>query len=429
MHASSMLAAMRELTRGHVHYAWIVAGAGFIALVMAAGFRSTTGVLIVPLHDEFGWTHATISLAVAVNLLVYGLASPFAAALVERFGLRPVMLIALGAIAASSLASTQMESPWQLVLLWIVNGAGTAAIALPLATIIATRWFVTRRGLLTGLLSTSNASGQLVFLPALAVLSGYGWRWVCVAVAVVALLVVAPIVGIFIRNRPSDIGLRPFGATEDVPPPPPPSNPFRAAVAGLGAAARSRTFLLLAGSFFVCGATTNGLISTHLIPAAHDHGISAVTAAGLLALIGGFDLVGSVTSGWLTDRHDSRRLLFGFYTLRGLSLIALPFVLAGPHAVLLAFALVYGLNWVSTVPPTAALTADRFGRDNVGVLFGWIFGAHQLGAAFAAFTAGALRTASDGYTMAFIGAGCLGFVAALLVLRIPRRARQALAPA
>ena len=414
---------------GRIHYAWVVAGASFVALVMAAGFRSTTGVLLVPLHDAFGWSHETIALAASLNLVVYGAASPFAAAFIERFGLRRVMVVALVTIAASSTLTIWMSSPWQLYLLWTVNGAATAAIAIPLATIVSNRWFLTRRGLLTGMLSASNASGQLVFLPVLAVLAGIDWRLVAVAVAAMALFVVTPIVAVFVRNRPADVGLKPYGATRDFAPPPPAANPFRAAIAGFRDARRSRTFWLLAGSFFVCGATTNGLITTHLIPAAHDNGISEVAAAGLLALIGGFDIVGTICSGWLTDRYDSRFLLFWYYGLRGLSLIALPFLLSGPHGVLLAFAIVYGLDWVSTVPPTAALTADTFGRHRVGVLFGWIFAAHQLGAAFAAATAGAIRTAEGSYTIAFIGAGCLGILASVLVTRIVRAPREAPATA
>lgn len=421
----------RETTGGKIHYAWVVAGAAFVALVMSAGFRATSGVLLIPLHLAFGWSHETISLAVAINLMVYGLASPFAAAAIERFGMRRVMVIALVVIGLSALVTTQMTAPWQLYLLWgVVNGAATSAIAIPLAAIVANRWFVKRQGFVTGLLSASNASGQLIFLPFLAWVAGFDWRWAAVTVAAAALLIVVPVVAAFIRDHPAQIGLRPFGSDVDVPLPPRPSNPFRQAVAGLGLASRSPTFWLLAGSFFICGATTNGLVSTHLIPAAHDHGITQVTAAGLLAVIGAFDIVGTVGSGWLTDRYDSRWLLFWYYGLRGLSLIALPFLLAGPQASLIAFAIFYGLDWVSTVPPTAALTAQTFGRAHLGIVFGWIFGAHQLGAAFAAETAGAIRTLSGDYEVAFIGAGVLALLASALVLRIARRpGRAALADA
>jgi sugar phosphate permease len=421
---------IRDAAGRRLHYAWVVAGASFLALVMAAGFRATSGVLLVPLHVAFGWSHETISLAVAVNLMVYGLASPFAAAAIERFGMRRVMVIALVVVGVSALATTRMDAPWQLYLLWgVVNGAATAAIAIPLAAIVANRWFVKRQGLVTGLLSASNASGQLVFLPFLAWIAGFDWRFAAAAVAAAALLIVAPVVAAFVRDHPAQIGLRPYGSDVDVPVPAPLGNPFRQAIGGLGLASRSPTFWLLAGSFFICGATTNGLVSTHLIPAAHDHGITQVTAAGLLALIGVFDVIGTVGSGWLTDRYDSRWLLFWYYGLRGLSLIALPFLLAGPQASLVAFAVFYGLDWVSTVPPTAALTAQTFGRAHLGIVFGWIFGAHQLGAAFAAETAGAVRTLAGDYELAFIGAGILALVASALVLRIARRPQPALADA
>lgn len=417
-----------RIAGGRVHYAWVVAGTAFVALVMAAGFRSTAGILIVPLNEEFGWSHATISLAVSINLLVFGLGAPFAAALVERFGLRRVMVDALAVVAVGSLLTIFMDAPWQLFLLWgVVIGAATGAISVPLAAIVSTRWFVRRRGLVTGLLSASNASGQLVFLPLLAwIASSIGWRWVAVVVAVVALGIVLPLVALLMRDRPRDIGLQPFGASvDDDPPPAPRANPFAAALAGLRTGARSGTFWLLFGSFFICGATTSGLISTHLIPAAHDHGIGQVAAAGLLAVIGVFDIVGTTLSGWLTDRYDSRWLLFWYYGLRGLSLIALPFAFDSPRVALIAFAVFYGLDWVATVPPTVALTAQTFGRENVGIMFGWIFAAHQIGAGVAAFTAGAARTALGDYGSSFVAAGLLCLLASALVIRIARGPRIA----
>jgi MFS family permease len=405
-----------------VHYAWVVAGTSFVALVMTAGFRSTAGVLLVPLHEEFGWSYTTISLAVSINLVVFGLGAPFAAAFVERFGLRRVMIDALAVVAVGSLLTVLMDSPWQLFLLWgIVIGAATGAISVPLAAIVSTRWFVSRRGLVTGLLGASFASGQLVFLPLLAwIVTSAGWRWAAVAVSAAALGLVLPLVALLMRDRPRDIGLRPFGASEDDPEPPPLVNPFGAALGGLRLGAHSGTFWLLFGSFFICGATTSGLISTHLIPAAHDHGIGEVTAAGLLALMGVFDIVGTTLSGWLTDRYDSRWLLFWYYGLRGLSLIALPFAFDARGAGLIVFAVFYGLDWVATVPPTVALTAQTFGRENVGIVFGWIFAAHQIGAAVAAFTAGAARTALGDYGSSFVAAGLLCLIASVLVLRIAR---------
>ena len=371
-----------------VHYAWVVAAVGFLALVLASGFRSTTGVLLIPLHQEFGWSHETIGLAVSLNLLCFGLGAPFAAALIERFGVRLVVGTALGAITVSALLTVGMTQTWQLFLLWgVVNGFATGAVSVPLAAIIANRWFVRRRGLVTGLMTASYASGQLVFLPGLAWLAGFDWRYAAVAVAAVALLVVLPAVLVLMRDRPEDAGLRPYGADESWQPPPLATAPaFGAAIDALGAAMRSRAFWLLAGTFFVCGATTNGLVSTHLIPAAHDHGITQVTAASLLALIGVFDVVGTTASGWLTDRYDPRKLLVAYYALRGLSLLALPLVFDTANAAMLAFVVVYGLDWVATVPPTSALANAHFGAQ-ASVVFAWIFTAHQLGAATAAWGA------------------------------------------
>jgi predicted MFS family arabinose efflux permease len=413
-----------------VHYAWIVAGTAFLALVMSSGFRSVTGVLLIPLHDEFDWSHETIGLAVSLNLLCFGLGAPFAAALIERFGTRRVVGLSLATIALSSLATIRMTEEWQLFLLWgVVNGFATGAISVPLAAIIANRWFEARRGLVMGLMTASYASGQLVFLPALAWLAGFDWRYAAIAVAVVALVVVLPPVVIFMRDRPEDAGVRPFGADESWTAPQVTNAPaFGAALDALGAAMRSRAFWLLAGTFFVCGATTNGLISTHLIPAAHDHGITQVTAASLLALIGLFDVVGTVASGWLTDRYDPRKLLVVYYSLRGLSLLALPLVFDTAQAAMVAFVVVYGLDWVATVPPTSALALTHFGPQ-AGVVFAWIFTAHQLGAAAAAWGAGLVRTTTGEYTAAFLVAGVLGLVAAVAALRIAREARPAPAPA
>jgi predicted MFS family arabinose efflux permease len=408
-----------------VHYAWVVAGVAFLSLVMASGFRSTTGVLLIPLHEEFGWSHETIGLAVALNLLCFGLGAPFAAALIEQVGVRRVVATALGAIAVSALLTLRMTETWQLFLLWgLVNGLATGAVSVPLAAIIANRWFVARRGLVTGLMTASYASGQLVFLPALAWLAGFDWRWAALAIAIVALVLVLPVVLRFMRDRPEDVGLRPYGADEDWEPPPSAGAPaFGAALDALSTAMRSKTFWLLAGTFFVCGATTNGLVSTHLIPAAHDHGITQVTAAGLLALIGVFDVVGTTASGWLTDRYDPRLLLLAYYGLRGVSLLALPLAFDSANAAMLAFVVVYGLDWVATVPPTSALATAYFGQQ-AGVVFAWIFAAHQLGAATAAWGAGLVRTHTGEYTAAFLAAGVLALVAAVAVLLI-RSARGA----
>lgn len=412
---------------GRLHYGWIVVAVVLLALVMSAGFRSTTGLLIDPLQGEFGWSKGAISLAVSVNLVLFGLVAPFAAALMERFGVRRVMLAALAVVAGASALTTVIDSPWQLDLLWgVAMGSATGAISVPLAAIVATRWFARRRGLVTGVLTASTATGQLVFLPLLAVLvAAWGWRSASWTVSIVAVAIVVPAVALFMRDRPEDVGLHAYGA-EAAEPPVPRRNPFAAAVEGLAIGARSPTFWLLGGSFFVCGATTTGLIATHLIPAAHDHGMGEVAAASLLAAVGIFDVAGTIASGYLTDRYDSRRLLCVYYALRGLSLIALPAAFGSPHAGLLAFAVVYGLDWVATVPPTVALTIQHFGQERAGVVFGWVFACHQLGAAAAAGVAGVVRDAEGSYSSAFVGFGVLALAASVLVLRIRR---PALAPA
>ncbi len=414
---------------GRVHYAWVVAAVTFVTLLGASGFRSTPGVLIVPLQEEFGWSRATISLAVSINLLLFGFSGPFAAALMERFGIRRVVAGALIVVASGSALTTLMNAPWQLALLWgLVVGAGTGAMASVLAATVANRWFVHRRGIVLGALTAASATGQLAFLPLLAWLAtNPGWRWAALTVAGAALLVV-PLVVLFLRDRPQDVGARAFGATEMDAPVVASGSPLVAAFRGLGLGLRSRDFWLLAGSFFVCGASTNGLIGTHLIPASIDHGMAEVTAAGLLATIGVFDIVGTMVSGWLTDRWDPRRLLFVYYGLRGLSLLYLPLAFDAPRAGLILFIVFYGLDWVATVPPTVALTADVFGKANVGIVYGWIFAAHQVGAAVAASAAGATRTWYGDYQPAFWGAGLLCLGAAALSLGIGRRGEAGAAP-
>jgi sugar phosphate permease len=406
-----------------VHYAWVIAAVTFLILVTAAGFRATPGVLMTSLESSFGWSPALIGGAVSVNLVCYGLGAPFAAAIVERFGLRRVAACALAVIAVGAAATTRMTSPWQMYLLWgVVVGTCTGAIAVPLAAIVANRWFDRRRGLVTGFMTASNASGQLVFAPVMAAVAvSSGWRSAALIVAVTAAFVVLPLTLLFLRDRPRDVGLLPYGATEEPPPPAPMGNPFRSALSTLGEASHNRDFWLLAAAFFVCGATTNGLIGTHLIAACADHGLSEVTGASMLAVIGIFDVIGTVSSGWLTDRYDPRWLLFWYYGLRGLALIGLNAALSSAGLGLGAFILFYGLDWVATVPPTVALCRRAFGPEKVGVVFAWVFAAHQFGAAFAAWGAGASRTWFGTYWPAFVVAGCLGCIAALLSLLVGRR--------
>ena len=403
-----------------VPYAWVVAGVTFLVLLIGAGIRATPGVLILPLEQEFGWTDSQISSAVAINILLYGLMGPFAVAIMERFGLRRTVCAALLLLAAGVALTMLMRTPWQLRLLWgVVVGAGSGMVAMVLGATVAERWFVRHRGLVLGLLTASGATGQLVFLPLLAMIATrFGWRSVSAAVACCALALL-PLVTLLLRDRPSDLGLPPFGGTfvEQRTPPThnqPTQNPAVRAVQALGLAIRSRDFWLLAGSFFVCGASTNGLIGTHLIAACGDHAIPAVRAAGLLAMMGVFDFFGTTGSGWLTDRYDSRRLLFWYYGLRGISLIFLPFSQYGVYGLSL-FAVFYGLDWIATVPPTVRLAEQCFGRENAALMFGWIACAHQLGGATAAWAAGSVRTVQGSYLPAFIAAGLVCMGAAALV--------------
>ncbi|HEX9364002.1 MAG TPA: MFS transporter [Candidatus Dormibacteraeota bacterium] len=404
-----------------IHYAWIVAVVTFVALMGAAGFRATPGVLIVPLQEEFGWNRAVISVAVSINLILFGLTGPFAAALMDRFGLRVVTVAALITVATGALLTTVMTEPWQLYILWgLVVGLGTGCMASVLAATVANRWFVQRRGVVLGALTAAGATGQLIFLPGLGWLAeNSGWRYAAIAVGAAALAVV-PLVAIFMRNRPSDLGLRALGAAEADIAPTNTGSPILNAFRGLRLGVRSRDFWLLGGSFFICGASTNGLIGTHLIPASMDHGMAEVAAASLLAVIGVFDIAGTLASGYLTDRFDSRWLLFLYYGLRGLSLLLLPFVFGSPQFALILFIVFYGLDWVATVPPTVQLARRVFGAQNFAIVYGWIFAAHQMGAAAIAFAAGAVRTFFGDYQIAFTSSGLLCLVAAGLVLRIAR---------
>jgi sugar phosphate permease len=404
------------------HYAWVVAVVTFLILLATAGIRSTPGVLIVPLEREFGWSRATISLAVSVNLVLYGLIGPFAAALMARFGVRATALASLAILAIGVALTPLMTAPRQLVLLWgLVVGCGSGMTALVLGATVVSRWFAERRGLVLGVLTASTATGQLVFLPLLAsIVTRFGWRPAALVVAGAAALVI-PLVALFLRERPSDLGLRPYGERPDADDPGAPAgagNPVLAAIEALRDGLRSRDFWLLAGSFFVCGASTNGLVGTHLIPACLDSGIPEVRAASLLAAMGIFDLIGTTASGWLSDRWDNRRLLSWYYGLRGLALIVLPLCLGSAAWGLPVFAVIYGLDWIATVPPTVRLTSDAFGKARAGIMFGWVVAAHQLGAAAAALGAGAVRSWTGDYERAFLTSGALCLITAGFVLRI-----------
>ena len=407
-----------------IHYAWVVAGVTFVTLLAAAGARATPGVTLLPLGNEFQWSRAKVSAIVSLNIFLYGLIGPFAAALYQRFGLRRTMLAAMALLSAGYGLSTAATAYWHFVVLWgLVVGAGSGLAATVLGAAVANRWFTARRGLVMGVLTASTATGQLVFLPAMAAaVTAEGWRAAPMIVAL-ATVAVMPVIWYFMRDEPRDVGVRPYGergAPEAAKPAASAGNPAKRAVAVLLEAVRVRDFWLLAGSFFVCGASTNGLIGTHLIPAAFDCGIPEVRAAGLLAAMGLFDLLGTTASGWLSDRYNCRYLLFGYYGLRGLSLLFLPQALLGPTAGLGVFAVLYGLDWIATVPPTVRLTAEVFGREKASIVFGWVVASHQVGAAGAAYAAGAVRTSFGSYAPAFMGAGALCLMAAVAVLPIAR---------
>jgi MFS family permease len=414
------------LTRRKMHYGWVMVGVTFFAALVSAGTVGAPGVFIVPLQNEFGWTNAEISSALSIRFILFGLMAPFAAALLNRYGLRNVVLSAQMIIVSALLASLAMTTLWQLMLLWgVLIGIGTGLTALVLGATVATRWFNARRGLVLGILTASVATGQLVFLPLLASLTErLGWRAALVFVCAM-LGVAAWVVLLLMRDRPSDVGLRPFGDEGFEPLPAPPANTGPVMSATLGAlrdAARSRAFWVLFATFFVCGASTNGLVQVHLIPMCLDYGVPQVQAASLLAAMGIFDFFGTIVSGWLSDRYDNRWLLFWYYGLRGLSLLFLPFTDFSFYGLSL-FAMFYGLDWIATVPPTVRLTAQRFGPERANLVFGWIFAGHQMGAASAAFGGGLSRTVLATYLPAFFVAGALCIFAALIILTISRQAK------
>ncbi|MBN8874979.1 MAG: MFS transporter [Rhodospirillales bacterium] len=406
---------------GRVHYGWVVVGVMFTVTLIGVGVRAAPSVLLVPLQHDFGWSADTISGAVSLNILLLGLMGPFMTAVMQRFGIKRTILGALALLLLGSLGSAFVTQVWQLYLTWgLLIGLGASATGFGGAALVANRWFVERRGFVIGLLTASNASGQLVFLPFLAALSGaFGWVSVPLAVAL-TLLALIPVVALFLVERPGAVGLSSYGAEGEVPPPPTTGNPFVNAVRGLGQGIRSGDFWLLAGTFAVCGFSTYGLVGTHMIAYCMDHGISEVAAAGVLASLGVFDLFGTIGSGWLSDRYNPRILLFWYYGLRGLALLALPFTGFDPLS-LGIFAVFYGLDWVATVPPTVMLTTEVFGRKDAPVIVSWVFCAHQLGGALAAIVAGAIRTQTGSYMIAFLASGAACIMASLLVLRIARR--------
>ncbi len=410
---------LARLPRGGVSYSWIIVGITSLILIGAAGVRSAPGVMILPMQGETGWSLATLSAAVSAGLLVYGLTAPFSGAIMERFGLRKLVLVGLVLLVGSLVASAAMTEQWQLFLFWgLLSGIATGLIGTVLGATVSSRWFIAQRGLVNGIFGAATSAGQLIFLPLLITLVfSAGWRTTILILAGVMAALIVPVF-LLLRDNPADVGLRPYGA---------PAGYDAAALAAsrpgmlstMQNAIRTPEFWLLAGTFFVCGFTSTGLIGTHLIPYAVDCGIAQVTAAGMLALMGAMNFAGTLASGWLTDRYDPRKLLAIYYTFRGLSLFMLPFIKT--PAGLAFFAILFGLDYIATVPPTIGLIADIFGARKVGIVYGWVFCSHHIGAALAAWLGGVSRQSMGSYTLAFTAAGVLALLAGMLALRIQRR--------
>lgn len=401
----------------NIYYGWIVVALTALVLIAAAGVRSAPGVMLLPMQAESGWSLTAISAAVSMGLLLYGFSGPVSGALMDRFGARRLMLMGLLLTAASLILSANMTQVWQLYLFWgALSGIGTGLLASVLGATVAARWYVARRGLVTGIFGAATSAGQLIFVPLLMrLVLGIGWRTSILWLAGIVLLLLVP-VALLMRNDPADLGLRAYGAPSGPLPTLPPLE--RMAVI-MGRAVRTPEFWLLSSTFFICGFTSNGLVGTHLIPFAVDCGISAIMAANMLALMGAMNFVGTIASGWLTDRYDARKLLAFYYGFRGLSLLLLP--MATTPAGLAFFAILFGLDYIATVPPTVSLVADTFGRRSVGTVYGWIFCAHQIGAALAAWMGGLTRQMAGDYGPAFVAAGVLAVTAGVLALQIQRR--------
>ncbi|HEY7467485.1 MAG TPA: MFS transporter [Dehalococcoidia bacterium] len=409
----------RWAARHGVHYSWVVVGVAFFVVVAASGVRATPGVLIRPLERDFGWSRSEISLAIALSLLVYGLASPLSGRIADRFGLRAMTLAFLATSGVGVALSATIAHLWQMQLFWgVIVGLGTGGVATVMGAIVANIWFESRRGLVVGMIGGAASAGQLIFLPLLVwITSEWGWRTALGFLGTLMLAVILPLAFLLMRSRPQDVGLQPYGtgagaagAVKDD------------RVTPISQAVRTGDFWLLASTFFVCGFTTVGLIGAHFIPHATEHGFSEAQAAGILSLIGAMNVVGTLASGWLCDRYPPRLLLATYYFLRALSLLVLPFISTLPF--MSVFAVVFGLDYIATVPPTVMLTAERFGRRSVGSIYGWITFAHMVGGAIASYAAGYIHDVADEYSIAFYLAGLLGLLAAMMAFGINSGARQ-----
>ena len=414
------------------YYGWFVLALCFLTTLTSAGVRSSPSVLIHPLEAEFGWSRMLIASAVSMNLLLFGIAAPISGWLLDRYGPRKVMLGSLTLLIVGVSGTMAMNQFWQFFLVWgVIVGLGAGGVGSVLTATIGNRWFVARRGLALGILGSASSTGQIIFLPLfMAMITYAGWRMGSMALIVVALILL-PLIYVFMRDDPSQVGLEPYGAGQ----PGVASSGGVASLRGMRSGSATitarevvthPTFWLLVGSFFVCGGTANGLIGTHLIPHEIDLGIPQIAAASILGVMGGLNMVGTIFSGWMIDRVRPQRWLALVYVLRGVSLLMLPFVQNLPG--FFAFAVIYGLDWFATVPPSMAITADTFGKNNVGKVYGWIFMSHQIGAAIMASAAGALRTWMGDYQFAFLSGGFIAMIAAGLALQIKLKPREVSAP-
>ena len=423
-------ARIAKLFSGRLHYAWVVLAVAFVATLAGVGVRAAPGVLVLPLQRQFGWDTATISAAISLNIVLLGALGPLLTGTMQIVGLKNTMLGCLVVLMAGTGLSLRMTEPWEMFLTWgLLVGIGAGAGGVGMGGAIANRWFAERNGLAMGLLTSANAAGQLIFLPLLA-LAAEAWGWQGVAAAVTACIaLVLPIVWWLMAESPAQAGVPAYGATEIRPVERAAGgNPFAVAFGALAKAGRSLDCWLLCVTFGICGFSTNGLINTHMIAYCADNGIAPMQGAAILAVIGAFSLAGSAGSGWLCDRFNPRVLLFWYYGLRGLSLVAIPFT--GFDAVSLSvFAVFYGLDWVATGPATFALTNQVFGRRDAPVIVAWVFAAHQVGGALAAYGAGAVRDAAGSYFLAFAASGIACLAASILVLRVRGIYRPALAAA
>ena len=409
-----------------IHPAWIVLGALTLCLLASTGIRAVFGVYIKPMEAEFGWSRGALSMAAALSLLLLGAVGPFAGRLADRWGPRRVIVFALIVLGIGSILSSFVTRLWHIYLTaGVLMAAGAGGAALSTGSAVVARWFDKRRGLAMGLAAGGMSAGQLIVIPLATVLTlTYGWRSSFLWLGIGLLVLVVPLGAWLVRNTPEERGVRALGAQGPVQTAAQQAAAQQAGRVSISEAAQTLPFWLLMSTFFVCGYTSNGMVLTHFMPHAMDHNFTAMQASSALGVMGAMNIIGTIGSGWLCDRFGRRGPLATYYFIRGISLLFLLYVwdLQSLHL----WAAIFGLNYISTVPPTTTLTANIYGRFSVGELSGWIFFAHQVGAALGAALAGWIFEWTGSYSSAFVSAAILGFVAAGLAMMIreePVRAR------